>query len=111
MAIHWCIAAWALLGQNFLGRNLCIIICISMSTLIPSLISTLKQGIVDGDPKFWVSLNYGCLLRYDCVCSTQTKLSDQDICITICIYMSNPIPTLITILKQAIFDEDPKFLV
>ena len=63
------------------------------------------------DPKFRVSLNYGCLLRYNCVGSTQTKLSGQENRITICMYMSNPIPTLIPILKQAIFDEDPKFLV
>ena len=85
MAIHWGITAWALLGQNFLVRNLCIIICICMSTLIPSLISTLKQAIVDEDPEFQVSLNYGYLLTYNCVGSTQTKLSDQEICITICI--------------------------
>ena len=82
-----------------------------MSTLIPGLIFALKQAIFDEDPKFRVFLNYGCLLRYNCVGSTQTKLSGQEICITICIYMSNPIPTLIPILKQAIFDEDPKFLV
>ena len=91
--------------------NLFIIICICMSTLIPPLISTLKQAIVDEDPKFWVSLNYGCLLRYNCVGSTQTKPSDQDICITICMYMSNPIPTLIPTLTEAICDKDPKFLV
>ena len=91
--------------------NLSIIICICMSTLIPPLIYTLKQAIVDEDPKCRVSSNYGCLLRYNCVGSTQTKLSDQDICITICMYMSNPIPTLIPTLTEAISDKDPKLLV
>ena len=46
-----------------------------MSTLIATLISTLKQAILDEEPKFWVFFNHGYSQGYNCVCSTLTKLS------------------------------------
>ena len=63
------------------------------------------------DPKFRVFLIYGYLRGYNCVGPTWTNLSCWEVWITICICMSTLIPGLIFTLKQAIFDEDPKFRV